>query len=69
MGEMGGVEGKGPLGRPRRRWKDIKKDLQEVRCEDMDWIELAQNKDRWRGHANVVMNLWVPQNAGNFLTN
>jgi len=53
MGEMGGVEGKGPLGRPRRRWKDIKKDLQEVRCEDMDWIELAQNKDRWRGHANV----------------
>jgi len=41
-GERGGVEGKGPLGRPRHRWEDnIKRDIQEVGCEDMDWIELA----------------------------
>jgi len=42
--------------------------LQEVGCEDMDLIELAQDKDRWRELTNAVMNLWVPQNAGNFLT-
>jgi len=34
----------------------------------MDWIDLAENKDRWRALLNVVMNLWVPQNLGNFLT-
>ena len=42
-------EGKRPLGRPRRRWEDnIKMDLQEVGCEGMDWIDVAQNRDRWR---------------------
>jgi len=47
-------EGNLPLGRPRRRWEDnIKKDLQEVGCGDMDWIELAQDRDRLRALVNV----------------
>jgi len=54
-------EGKRPLGRPRRRWEDnIKIDLQEVECGGVDWIELAQDSDRWRALVNAVMNLRVP---------
>ena len=45
---VGKPEGKRPLGRPRRRWEDnIKTDLQEIGCGGMDWIELAQDRDRW----------------------
>ena len=53
--------GKRLLGRTRRRWEDnIKMDLQEVGCVGMDWIELAQDRDRWRALVNAVMNLRVP---------
>jgi len=57
---VGIPEEKRPLGRPRRKWEDnIKMDLQEVGCGDMDWIELAQGRDRWRALVNAVMNLLV----------
>ena len=66
---VGKPEGKRPLGRPRQRWEEnIKMDLQEVGCGGMDWIELAQDRDRWGALVNVVMKLQVPQYAGNFLT-
>jgi len=69
MGERRGVhrvlvgkpEGKRPLRRPTRRWEDNSKmDLQEVGCGYMDWIGLAQYRDRWRMLVSVVMNLRVP---------
>ena len=66
---VGKPGGKRPLGRPRRRWRDnIKMDIQEEGCGSMDWIDLAQENDKWRAHVNEVINLRVPQNAGNFLT-
>jgi len=58
---LGKPEGKRPLGRPRRRWVDnIRMDLQEVGCGYMDWIGLAQDRDRWRTFMSAVMNLRVP---------
>jgi hypothetical protein len=67
MGEGRGVyrvlvgirEGKTPLGRQRRRWEDIKMGLMEVGCGAMEWIELAQDRDRWRALVNAGMNLRV----------
>jgi hypothetical protein len=57
---VGKPEGKGPLERTRRRWDDdIKMDLQEVGFGSMDWIELAQDTDKWRALVNAVMNLRV----------
>jgi len=69
MGERRGVyrvlvgkpEGKTPLGRPRRRWEDnIKMDLQEMGFGGVDWIELAQDRDRWWALVTAVMNMRVP---------
>ena len=57
---VGKAEGKRPLGRHRRRWEDnIKLDLQEVGYGGIDWIELAQDRDRWRALVNAGMNLRV----------
>jgi hypothetical protein len=57
---VGKPEGKRPLGRPRRKWEDnIKMDIQEVGFEVLHWIELVQNRDRWRALVNAVMNLRV----------
>jgi len=58
---VGKHEGKKPLGRPWRRWEDnIKMELQEVECEGMDWIDLAQDRERGRAIVNAVMNLRIP---------
>jgi hypothetical protein len=57
----GNLKERKPLGRPRRRWEDnIKMNIQKVECGDMDWIELAQDRDRWWALVNAVMNLRVP---------
>ena len=62
---MGKPEGKRPLGRPRRRWEDnIKMDPQEVGGGGEDWMELAQDRDRWRALVGTLMNLGVPKMRG-----
>ena len=59
---VGKPEGKRPLGKPRRRWKDnIKMDLQEVGGGCGDWMELAQDRDSWRALVSTVMNIRVPK--------
>jgi hypothetical protein len=66
---VGKPEGKRPLERLRRRWEDnIKMDLREIEWGDMDWSDLAQDRDQWRALMNTVMNLRVPQNVGKFLS-
>ena len=66
---LGKPEGKRPLRRLRHKWEDsITMDLKEVGCGGMDWIELAQDRDRRRAFVNAVMNFRAPWNAGNFLT-
>ena len=58
---VGKSEGKRLLKRPRHKWEDnIKMDLQDVGCGDMDWIDLVQDRDRWRTLVNGVMNLRIP---------
>jgi len=58
---VGKPEGKRPLGRPRHKWEDnIKINLQEVGFKYMDWIDLDQDRDRWRALVSAVMNLRVP---------
>ena len=62
---VGKPEQKRPLGRPRRRWEDnIKMDLQEVEGSCGDWMELAQDRDRWRALVGTARNLWVPKMRG-----
>ena len=58
---VGKPEGRRALWRPRRRWEDnIRIDLREVGCGSVDWMELAQDRDRWRALVSAVMNLRVP---------
>jgi len=58
---VGEPEGKRPLGRPRHRWmNNIRMDLQEVGCGHVDWMGLAQDRDRWRTLVSAVMNIRVP---------
>jgi hypothetical protein len=58
---VGKPERKETTGRPRRRWVDnIMMDLLEIGCGDVDWIALAQYRDKWRALMNAVTNLWVP---------
>jgi len=66
---VGKHEGNRPLGRTRHRWEEnITMNLQEVEYKGMDWIDLAEDRDRWQALINAVMNLRVPTNVGNFLT-
>ena len=65
---MGKLEGKRPLGRPRRRWEDnIKMDLHKIGW-GMDWIDLAQDRDRWWALVNAVLNIRFPKKRGGGIT-
>jgi len=65
---VGKTKGKRQLGRPRRRCaNNIRMDLREIGWEFVDWMHLTQDRDQWRDLVNIIMNLRVPLNAGNFL--
>jgi hypothetical protein len=64
---VGKPEGKRPLGRPGRRWDEIRMDLGEIGRENVDWFQLAQDRDQWLIPVSTAINLRVPQKAGNFL--
>ena len=57
---MGKPEGKRPLGRPRRKWDNIKLNLGEVACDPIDWTNVAEGRDEWRAYTNAVMNPRAP---------
>jgi hypothetical protein len=58
---VGKPEGKGPLGRPKHRWEhNIVMDFRKLDVGGMDWIDVAQDRDRWWALVNAVLNLWVP---------
>jgi hypothetical protein len=58
---VGKPQGKRPLGRARRRWVDsIKMDLKEIGWDGVDWIDMAQDRDKWRALVNTVLNLRIP---------
>jgi hypothetical protein len=61
---VGKPGGKSPLGKPRRKWEDIRMDLQDVGGGCGDWMELAQDRDTWRALVNTMMNLRVPKMQG-----
>jgi hypothetical protein len=66
---IGKPKGKRLHGRHRRRWEgNIRMDLREIEWGGVDWMHLAQDRDQRQALVNTVMNLWVPQTAGNFLT-
>ena len=66
---VGKPQGKGPLRRPTRGWDDdIKTGLKQIYLDGVDWIDLIQNRDRWRAVANTVMNLQIYKMLGYFLT-
>jgi hypothetical protein len=57
---LGELEGKTPLGRPGHRWEAIKVDLKEIGLGGVDWIDLAQDRDKWRTLVWTAINFWVP---------
>jgi hypothetical protein len=57
---VGKPEGKRPLGRRRRRWVDTKMDLKEIGWDGVDWIDMVQDRDKWKALVNTVLNLRVP---------
>jgi hypothetical protein len=66
---VGRTKGKGPIGRPRRRWENnIKMDVREEELSIMCWIVLARDRDQWRAPVNTAMNLRVPYNIGKVLS-
>jgi hypothetical protein len=64
----GKVKGNRPLARPGRWWQNVKLEIKETGFDELDWINVAQNMNKWQGVLNMIMNLRVPQNAGTVFT-